>query len=436
MPVPTWVQDAIIYQIFPDRFFNGNPENDPPNVKPWGTPPTLRNFMGGDLVGIINKFDYLLDLGVNTLYLNPIFKAAANHRYNTTDYYHIDPTLGTMADFQALLVKAHDCGVKVILDGVFNHCGRGFFAFSDVLENGWESRYKDWFYINKYPLNAYTNGPARNYEAWWKIKDLPKFNVDNPPTRKYILDVARYWIEQGIDGWRLDVPGEIDNDPFWAEFRQVVKTVNPEAYLLGEIWELDSRWVGDNHFDGLMHYPLRSAVFDLLKGETTPTGFAGRLDQFVSAYPKENLHAMYLTLGTHDTRRLVNIMEGNMDKVRLAFLLQFAMPGAPAIYYGDEVGLEGEKDPDNRRAFPWDEGEWNHELRAFVKKLISLRKDMPALHQGNMQTIYTHDELNGFALAPDHQNMDPRGYREWRYSTTGSYQASRRQSLSDHHSRQ
>jgi len=169
---------------------------------------------------------YLLDLGVNAIYLNPIFLSSSNHRYNTTDYYQIDLKLGTMKDFKVLLDVAHRNQVRVILDGVFNHCGRGFFAFNDILENQASSPYKSWFHINRFPVNAYSPGDAKDYVAWWKFKSLPKLNTGNPRVRKYIFDVARYWIEQGIDGWRLDVPNEIDDDSFWAEFRRIVKETN------------------------------------------------------------------------------------------------------------------------------------------------------------------------------------------------------------------
>ncbi|HEY5271183.1 MAG TPA: alpha-amylase family glycosyl hydrolase, partial [Anaerolineales bacterium] len=220
MPPPYWVQDAIFYQIFPDRFANGDPTNDPPNLQKWGSTPTVWGFQGGDLRGIIQHFDYLLDLGITAIYLNPIFAATSTHRYNTSDYYQIDPKLGTLADFRALLDTAHRNDVRLVLDGVFNHVGRGFFAFVDVLENGENSPYKGWFHIKDFPLDAYDGGQPENYLGWWNHKDLPKLNTSNKQVRKYIFDVARYWIEQGIDGWRLDVPNEIDDDGFWAEFRR------------------------------------------------------------------------------------------------------------------------------------------------------------------------------------------------------------------------
>ena len=399
MSVPYWVQDAIFYQIFPDRFFRveGEPTHD--HFQTWGDPPTTRGFQGGNLRGIIAKFDYLLDLGINALYLNPIFSSAANHRYHTNDYYLIDRTLGTMSDFKALLDVAHSNGVRVVLDGVFNHTGRGFFAFEDVLDNNSESRYKEWYIIHKFPLDAFGAGKSTTYEAWWGLKDLPKLNTKNLDVRKYLIEVSRYWIEQGIDGWRLDVPNEIDDDAFWAEWRSVVKAANPDAYTVGEIWDGDPRWVGDTHFDGLMHYTLRGAILSLLEGELKLEDFVDKMEGFLTEYERENVYAMYLAMGSHDTRRLITKMEGDLNKVRLAFLLQFANPGAPAIYYGDEVGLPGEKDPDNRRAFPWNESEWNHELRTYVQKLIVGRKRHVSLRRGDLNRVYLSESNGWYAFS-------------------------------------
>ena len=399
MSSPSWIPDAIFYQIFPDRFYNGDPSNDPPHIQPWGAAPTYTGYQGGDLRGIIQKLDYLLDLGINALYLNPIFSGTSNHRYDTRDYYQIDPILGTMEDFRELIDAAHKKNIRVILDGVFNHCGREFFAFQDVLEHGPDSQYKNWFHIYNFPLDAYGEGKSTTYAAWWDIKDLPKFNTGNPDVRKYLIDVARYWVEQGIDGWRLDVPNEIDDDSFWSEFRQAVKTVNPEAFIVGEIWELGPRWVGENHFDGLMHYSLRGAILDLLLGKAPVPEFARSMESFFTSYPRENLYAMYLPLSSHDTIRILTKLGRGLDKVRLAYLLQFANPGAPAIYYGDEIGMEGEKDPDNRRAFPWDEKDWNTDLRSYIRSLIVLRKNHPALRRGDLQRVYFSDELSVYAFS-------------------------------------
>lgn len=391
MSVPSWVKDSIFYQIFPDRFSDGDPANNPPNVMAWGSAPTIYGFQGGDLRGVINRMYYLVDMGINALYLNPIFLSSSNHRYNTMDYYQIDPKLGSMKEFKVLLDVAHRNQIKVVIDGVFNHSGRGFFAFNDILENQTSSPYRSWFHIKKYPVDAYSPGDAVDFQAWWKFKSLPKFNTGNPMVRKYIFDVARYWVEQGIDGWRLDVPSEIDDDSFWAQFRQVVKNINPEAYLLGEIWDGNPRWVGEGHFDGLMHYPIRDLILDLLREKIKPGKFINGLQEWYYKYPLENSAAMYLLLGSHDTERYFSLIGKSMDKAKLGVLIQFTYPGAPAVYYGDEIGLEGGKDPDNRRAFQWDETQWNTDLRQWFKKLINLRKQNPALRRGSFNVLMSDD---------------------------------------------
>lgn len=384
MTIPNWVYDSVFYQIFPDRFANGDPSNDPYNKQPWGTLPDVEHFQGGDLIGIEKKLDYLLDLGVNALYLNPIFLSPSTHRYNTTDYYTIDPKLGRMSDFRSLVNSVHQKGMRIILDGVFNHCGRGFFAFNDILENEADSPYLDWFHVQRFPLQAYMPGKASNYTAWWGYKSLPKLNTDHPPVRKYLLDVARYWIDAGIDGWRLDVPNEIDDDPFWAEFRRVVRAANPDAYLVGEIWEVDPRWVGSNHFDGLMNYPVRKAILGLINGDHDGDDFVSAIQRVTDAYPYDNVLAMYSLLGSHDVERVRTMLGGSIEKTLLAFTLLFGLPGVPSIYYGDEIGMEGGRDPDCRRAFIWDEKKWSHTLHEHIRLLAQIRMAYPALRRGKI----------------------------------------------------
>jgi cyclomaltodextrinase len=400
MPIPDWIADAIFYQIFPDRFANGDAQNDPVNVQSWGSKPTTHGFQGGDLKGIIEHFSYLLDLGINAIYLNPIFRSTSNHRYNTTDYFMIDPKLGDMEDFQSLIRLAHSSNVKIILDGVFNHCGRGFFAFQDILENQEYSAYTDWYHIHHFPVKAYGTGKAQDYDAWWGFSSLPKFNTDNPKVRSYLLSVARYWIEQGADGWRLDVPNEIDDDSFWAEFRREVKAINREAYLLGEIWDINPRWVGDEHFDGLMNYPLRDALIDFfIKGSLSATEFGSGLERLYRSYKQENNLAHLLPLGTHDTERVLTVSGGDKKQVKLITLTQFFFPGAPNIYYGDEIGMEGGKDPDCRRAFPWDKGNWDLEHHSYIKKLIRIRQRNPQLRKGTFERCSEDNKRNSFVFS-------------------------------------
>lgn len=399
MSVPEWVQDAIFYQIFPDRFANGDLENDPPNLVRWGTAPTSWGFQGGDLKGILHRFDYLLDLGINAIYLNPIFQSTSTHRYNTTDYFKIDPKLGTLEDFRNLVELAHRNQVRLILDGVFNHCGRGFFAFNDILENQEYSPFRNWFHINRFPVDAYSWGEASDYLGWWGMKSLPKFNTSYPATRKYLLNIARYWIEQGIDGWRLDVPNEINDDSFWEEFRQEVKSVNPQAYLVGEIWASDRRWVGEGHFDGLMNYPIMDALAGLLASQSIDANhFAQKVEGLLSFYPRDNAYAMYNPVGSHDTERILTRLGNDLKKTKLAYLFLFAYPGAPAIYYGDEIGLVGGKDPGCRGAFLWETASWNVELRDYVKSLISFRKQHNALRRGDYTPIETESDPACYAF--------------------------------------
>ncbi|HSR48457.1 MAG TPA: glycoside hydrolase family 13 protein [Anaerolineales bacterium] len=389
MAPPGWVRDAIFYQIFPDRFANGDPSNDPPQVQPWGAPPTTRDFQGGDLQGIHDHLDYLSDLGVDAIYLNPIFQAGSNHRYNASDYLRVDDRLGSLEDFRRLLRGAHDRGIRVVLDGVFNHSGRGFFAFQDLLDHGEASPCGHWYHVRSFPLDAFgENGKARNYEAWWGMRNLPKFNTEDPEVRAYLLKVARYWVEQGIDGWRLDVPNEIPDLAFWGEVRDVVTNANPEAVLLGEIWSVSPAWVGPGVFDGLMNYPLRQSLLELAVERTlSPQGFADQVQAQYDAYPEAFRGTHYNLLGSHDTPRVATLAARDGRTVRLLNALLFALPGAPSVYYGDEIGLEGGKDPDCRRAFEWDRSRWDADLRDFIKSLIRLRRSRVELRRGDLRFL-------------------------------------------------
>lgn len=262
---PQWVRHAIFYQIFPDRFAKSARVPKPSNLERWEDPPTHYGFKGGDLLGIVERLDYLQDLGINAIYLCPIFQSTANHRYHTHDYYRVDPILGGDAAFRTLLDEAHRRDIRIIIDGVFNHASRGFYQFNHALENGAASPYLDWFYIKGFPLHAYEGKPV-NYEAWWGIPALPKLNTSTPAVREFIFGVAEHWIRFGADGWRLDVPGEIDDDEFWREFRRRVKAVNPDAYLVGEIWHPAHRWLQGDQFDAVMNYLFTKACIGFFAG--------------------------------------------------------------------------------------------------------------------------------------------------------------------------
>jgi len=399
---PNWVKHAVFYQIFPDRFANGDPSNDPANVQPWGTPPTPHNFMGGDLQGILQKLDYLQELGVTAIYLNPIFQATSNHRYNTYDYFRIDPKLGTMEDFQNLLGEIHRRGMRLILDGVFNHCGRGFYAFHDVVENGEHSPYVGWFHIRKFPIHPYDGRKKANYVSWWSIRSLPKFNTDNPQVRQFLLSVARYWIEQGADGWRLDVPNEIDDPTFWREFRQVVKSANPDAYIVGEIWKDAKRWLQGDQFDAVMNYPLRDLCLEFVaKRAIDASAFAKGLLRLLRRYPAEATYSLLNLLGSHDTPRWLTVCGGEVRRAMLGYTILFTLPGAPCIYYGDEIGMKGEADPHCRACFEWDRRKWNRRLHQHIRQMVTLRQSSAAWRTGRFGVLLAQGDALAYARWDD-----------------------------------
>ena len=250
--------DAVIYQIFPDRFRRSGRVDAQRHLalKPWGADPCEEGFQGGDLYGVIDALDRLQAMGITCLYLTPIFSSAANHRYHAYDYFEVDPLLGGNAALRDLIDAVHHRGMRLVLDGVFNHCGRGFWAFHHVVENGADSPYRDWFHVHRWPLQPYpAPGEDCGYDGWWALPDLPKFNHANPGVREHLLAVGRHWLEQGIDGWRLDVPAEVPAD-FWVEFRQMVRATNPEAWIVGEVWGDATPWLQGDHFDGVMNYRL------------------------------------------------------------------------------------------------------------------------------------------------------------------------------------
>ncbi len=397
---PDWVKHAVFYQIFPERFAKGDPAIDPEHVQPWGTPPAPGNFMGGDLRGIINRLDYLADLGITALYLNPIFQASSNHKYNTYDYFRIDPHFGDLATFHELVEQVHRRGMYLILDGVFNHCGRGCYPFHNLLEQGSESPYLHWFHVTDWPLHPYDAEKPANYHAWWDVRSLPKFNTDHPPVRRYLLGIARYWLEQGADGWRLDVPNEIADHDFWREFRQVVKQTNPHAYITGEIWGDAAPWLDGTQFDAVMNYPLRKLCRNFFAyADLTTDLFAAGVEELLRRYPPHAVQAQLNLLGSHDTVRFRTEAGGDLSRVYPTILLQMTLPGAPCIYYGDEIGMEGDDDPDCRRCMNWERSTWDADFHLWMKRCIALRHRYPALRTGDFRTLLALDEPRIYSFA-------------------------------------
>jgi cyclomaltodextrinase / maltogenic alpha-amylase / neopullulanase len=413
---PAWVRDAIFYQIFPDRFAASSRVVKPGRLETWDAPPTIHGFKGGDLLGVVERLEYLADLGITALYLTPIFASASNHRYHTYDYMEVDPLLGGDGAFRELLEAAHDRSMRVVLDGVFNHTGRGFWPFHHVLESGGASPYRGWFHLDEAALDAGrslhaypppgTPSNVLGYEAWWGLPALPKLNTDEPAVREYLFRVAEHWLRFGIDGWRLDVPAEIDDEAFWQEFRTRCRAIRPDAYLVGEIWHVAPEWLRGDRFDALMNYPLAEAIIgfvggrqldmDVVRAHNEYAGsieprdgaaFAGRLRELLLAYDPSTIAVQLNLLGSHDAPRLRTVLGGSATRVGLATLLQATLPGAPCLYYGDEIGLTGGNDPGNRGAFPWDEGRWQPGLRETVRALFRLRLAESALRDGPLAIV-------------------------------------------------
>ena len=403
---PEWVKHAVFYQVYPDRFARSAKTKHPKGVQflEWGSDPALQGYQGGDLYGVAERLDYLSELGITAIYLNPIFSSASNHRYHTYDYFAVDPLLGGNEAFRYLLDEAHARGMKIILDGVFNHASRGFWAFHHILENGAESPYLDWFKIDDWPLNPYPRSEEEklNYAGWHGLPALPQFNPQNPGVREYIFAVARHWMEFGIDGWRLDVPYEIDDDDFWREFRSVVKSVKSDAYICGEVWDKAQRWLQGDMFDATMNYVQTEKTIGYfgsgyLNGygrnhmepqAMTTAQFIEVIDDNLSAYDSQITQVQLNLLGSHDMARPLWIMSDNKPAMKLCWLFMMTMPGAPCIYYGDEIAMSAGDDPGCREAYPWTSPEKQDQaMRDHVKQVVALRHQFEALRTGEFRFL-------------------------------------------------
>ncbi|WP_347941602.1 glycoside hydrolase family 13 protein [Peribacillus simplex] len=371
---PEWVKDTIWYQIFPERFANGNPENDPEGVIPWGSEePAVDNFFGGDFEGIIEHLDYLENLGINGIYFTPIFHAYSNHKYDTIDYRSIDPQFGTKETLKTLITECHKRNIRVMLDAVFNHSGYYFPPFQDLLEKGEKSKYKDWFHPHSFPLKG---GERPNYETFGFFESMPKLNTANPEVKEYLLEVSTYWIKEfDIDAWRLDVANEVDQ-PFWREFRTTVKNIKPDLYILGEIWHDSMPWLRGDQFDAVMNYPFTNQVFRLVASQTiNAREFTEEMTAIYHSYPTNVFDVTFNLLGSHDTPRIFTDCGEDLARTKLIHAILLTFNGSPCIYYGDEIGLTGGMDPGCRKCMIWEEEKHNTELFNEIKTLILLRKE-------------------------------------------------------------
>jgi glycosidase len=484
---PDWAKNVVWYQIMPDRWRNADPRNDPDSTVPWrwdwfkpftegesrafyGADGIWHRLYGGDLAGLITSLDYLVELGVTGLYLNPVFEATSHHKYNTSDYRHIDNHFGTKGDIQErwqvetadsrtwaftrtdslfldFLRLARERGFKVIVDGVFNHSGTEFWAFQDLVRNGRNSPYRDWFKVKEWDVApAEPGAPTFIYEGWAGFAGLPEFAQDEnglvPGIRDHIFDVTRRWMDpngdgdpsDGVDGWRLDVP-ECVVEPFWREWRRVVKGVNPDAYISAEIWENAAHRLRGDHYDAVMNYEFQKRMYGFfLPGGTTPalkpSALARSMEEMLAWYPRQVNLVLQNLLGSHDVDRIVSAIHnragwkrgrvqdenpsydtgppgpGAYEILKQITAFQMTWPGAPMIYYGDEVGMYGADDPTNRKPMWW-EGmmpydnpnyRFNLPLRNHFRQLIAIRNTYPALRTGPVRFLLADDEKNVIAF--------------------------------------
>ena len=508
--VPEWAKDAVWYQIFPERFRNGDPANDPtaaelkfPKPKPWKISPWTSDWYklqpweaavsdrfydivfdrryGGDLQGVLDELDYLNKLGITAIYFNPVFEGLSLHKYDASTYHHIDNNFGpdsqgdlrtmqgdtddpstwkwTAADslFLKLVREAHAHGIRVIIDGVFNHCGTDFWAFRDVVRNQKKSKYSTWFDVRTWddpstPQNEF------DYKGWWGEKGLPEFFENDsgfvPAVKQYFYNITRRWMDpngdgnpsDGIDGWRLDVANDVSH-VFWKEWCKLVKTINPEAYIVGEIWDDASAWLTGDQFDAVMNYRFARAVMrffiDTDLRRYSVSQFDAELADVRKGYPEDVNYVLQNLIDSHDTDRLLSMIAnpnrqydhdnsprnnprydtrkpGASDRQIELLIAAFQMTylGAPMIYYGTEAGMWGADDPDDRKPMVWPDLQYEDEqtdpltgkmrpadrvafdrsLYEYYARLIGIRKNHVALRRGDFQTLLTDDDAGVYVF--------------------------------------
>ncbi|AKL96821.1 glycosidase [Clostridium aceticum] len=448
--VPQWFKEGIIYQIFPDRFYREEGQlleikkdsfiysswrDTPMYIRDGGSNEIARwDFFGGNLLGIMRKLTYLKELGISTIYLNPIFKSPSNHRYDVSDYKTIDPLLGNNKIFEKLCSAAEALGIVVILDGVFSHTGSDSIYFNKEgnyptlgAYQGEASPYYSWYRFHEFP---------DKYDCWWGITNMPNVNEMEAPYRNFIIEaedsVLRYWIDLGAKGWRLDVADELP-DAFIKVFKKTLKEADQDAILIGEVWEDASNKISygekreyllGEELDSVMNYPFREAVLDFFTEKISAEDLNKRLMTLYENYPKEYFYSMMNLIGSHDVPRILTLLgkpyvenhitqrekekqKLNEEERRLAVkrlkllaLFQMTFPGVPSIYYGDEVGMEGLEDPLNRRTYPW--GEEDKDLLQWYKKVISLRNKNDVFKSGEWLPLYNHEGVYGFIRENHH----------------------------------
>ena len=389
---PAWAQDAVVYNIFPDSFATGRRFiSGKSSEKEWNGQIT-RGKLGGTLRGVIENLDYIQELGATCIYMNPIFAAGEYHKYDLLDYHHIDPCFGTDEDFRQLVNDCHARGMRVIIDGVFNHVGWNFFAFDDVVRNGENSKYKNWFYHLQFPVERPEDPETYpTYECFGYERMMPKTNTCNPEVQEYFCEVGRYWVREfDIDGWRLDVASEI-NDGFWRAFRQAVKEEKAECILIGEVWETAQHWLNGDIFDSTMNYDFRKHCRRFFAEQSIDAAeFDARVTNMRMRYKLPVLYAQLNLLDSHDVSRFYSLCEKDPARMQLAVLFQMTFTGIPSVFYGDERGIYGLQEAEYRHEMTWSQEP--PALADFYKKAMHLRTEHPALCRGSYHTVKAEKE--------------------------------------------
>jgi len=401
---PEWVKKTVWYQIFPERFANGDKSNDPKNTLPWGSKtPSTTDFFGGDLQGVIDHLDHLTDLGVNGIYFCPIFKAQSNHKYDTIDYKEIDPAFGDKETFKKLIEECHKRGIKVMLDAVFNHMGDNSPQWQDVVKNGKDSKYADWFHINKFPVSYkegenFEDAHDITYDTFAFTPHMPKLNTANPEVREHLLDIAKYWIDEfDIDAWRLDVANEVDHS-FWREFKKTCDAAKKDFYILGEVWHSSQGWLKGDEFSAVMNYAYTDSISKyFIKDSISIDKMVSDINNQLMLYRDQVDQVQFNVLDSHDTARLLTEVKEDKDLMKQVLAFTYIQPGIPCIYYGDEYGMDGGNDPECRKCMVWDKSDQDLNLYEFFKKLVSFRKDNhEILSEGDM--VWSKVEDNGLLI--------------------------------------
>ena len=391
LSVPDWTEDAVVYNIFPDSFADGRRSLSGRTGEADFQGETCLSRLGGTLNGVRENLDYLRELGFNCLYLNPIFAASSYHKYDTLDYFRIDPTRGTEDDFRALVQEAHRLGMRVLIDGVFNHIGWKHPFFQDVLKRGKSSPYWSWFYALPVHPRYPDAGELPGYACFSYVPQMPKTDTSCPEMRDYFCKVGAYWVREfDVDGWRLDVANEMD-DGFLRAFRKAVKREKPDALVIGEVWENAAHFVNHGLMDGAMNYDFRRFCRQFFaEGSIDAAEFDLRLSGLLTRYPRQMLSAQLNLLDSHDVSRFLTLCGGDRARMEQAVLFQMAFPGMPCVFYGDEKGLEGTSENEYRRPMEFDRPD---ELEAVYRRMIALRKEHPALRHGDFRTVLARERL-------------------------------------------